>query len=757
MPGCEVIIEGVVQGVGFRPFVYRTAMKHNMKGYVRNSGNGVDIWAEGKKEDIETFLRALQDDVPPLASVNMLRAKWGEEKGQQEFQVKKSTRKGSTGSVIPPDVTLCDKCLIEILDPDNRRHLYPFTVCTDCGPRYTVIESLPYDRENTTMAPFPMCMNCEKEYMEPSDRRYRAEPTACPGCGPVYGFYEGRKKNAVDDPLRAAAEALDRGSIVAIKGVGGTHLATKVTADDALLKIRALLGRPTKPFAVMARDIKAAREIGLVGPDEKRLLTSYQRPIVVVDKGEASISDLISPGLHNIGVMLPYSGVHHVLFHYSKEPAFVMTSANIPGEPMALVKDDILGIGADYALIHNRQIRNRCDDSVIRMVAGRPTFLRRSRGWVPMPVEVDIGNDKTILALGPELDVTACLLKGDRAFLSQYVGNTTKLSTLDYLKEAVENIMELTRTDSLDAVAVDMHPGFNTVHMGGELAKRFDCQVVRVQHHHSHAASLMAEEGVEKIVCIATDGVGYGTDGLPWGGEVLVADYEDFERVGSLVPQPMAGGDMAARYPLRMAAGLMWGRYGEDEITRFLRGSDYRFKKGEVDIILKQLERGINTPMSTSTGRVLDAAAAMLGICYERTYEGEPAIMLEALAARGKDELDFKVKIRDNDSGMELDTSDLFHQAYGVIGDEKPEDIAASFQGALADGFGLMALKAAGQKGIDVVGLSGGVGANHAIVRVVRDRIEGAGMRFVVHTKVPCGDGGVSLGQAAVAARRLAK
>ena len=746
MPQYKVIISGTVQGVGFRPFIYRTAKKNNIRGYIRNSCNSVELLLEGNEEEITSFLDTVRNNSPPLSRITNIDIKPGKEKSHSDFSILKSEKHGSSDSIMPPDAAMCDACLGEVFDSRNRRHLYPFTVCTDCGPRFTMMESLPYDRENTTMSEFRMCDNCRHEYFDPADRRFRAEPVCCPDCGPLYELYRGRENTFSKNPIKDAAALLDSGKIVAVKGIGGTHLVAGTTDDAAILRMRRVLGRPMKPFAIMARNIEEARRIAFISEKEEKIVTSVERPIVIVLK-KYKISTNISPGLGNIGIMLPYSGLHHLLFHYSNEPALVMTSANVPGEPMAIDNEDILSLGAEFSLVHNRIIKNRCDDSVVKVLNNNAAFIRRSRGFVPSPVEVR-GTKKTVLSLGAELDVAACILKKDRAFLTQYIGNTTKLKTLEYLEAAVGNLMELTGTDKVDAVAVDLHPSFNTSALGKELSEKFNAPLIRCQHHFAHAASLMAESGHEKMVCIAADGVGYGNDGTPWGGEIIVAG-ESFKRAGHLLPQLMPGGDLAARYPARMAAGVLSEKYKPDELSRIFKPY---FEKNELDIIIKQIETRFNSPLTSSAGRILDAIAALLGVCTVRTYEGEPAMKLEAFAMKGKDIVDMPITIKKNDGQYVFDTTGIIETVYQARGAYPYPDIAASSQAALARGLCEMAVRTARDRNIGVIGFSGGVAYNNAITSTAGNIVEAEGFEFVMHTKVPCGDGGVSLGQAVIGA-----
>ncbi|MCX9012863.1 MAG: carbamoyltransferase HypF [Candidatus Methanoperedens sp.] len=745
----KVTIGGIVQGVGFRPFIYRTAKTNNIRGYIKNSGNSVELLLQGKDAEITEFLNVVKNNRPPLSRITNIDIKPCNDKKYNDFLILKSEKHGESDSVMPPDVAICDACSTEVFDKNNRRYLYPFTVCTDCGPRFTIIESLPYDRENTTMSEFGMCDTCKQEYFNTMDRRFRAEPVCCPDCGPLYELYNGTEKMQSKTPIKDAAFALDSGKIVAIKGIGGTHFCARTTDDDAIIRIRKILNRPYKPFAIMARNIIEAKKIAHISEKEEELLLSPQRPVVILEK-KKGLSDNISPGLNNIGIMLSYSGMHHMLFYYSKQPAFVMTSANSPGEPMAVNNEDILSLNAEFSLIHNRKIKNRCDDSVIKLAKNNVSFIRRSRGFVPFPVEVkDTG--RTVLSLGAELDVTACVLKKDKAFLTQYIGNTTKFRTLEYLESAIYNLMELVRADKIEAIAVDMHPSFNTSILGLELSKKLEVPLIKCQHHFAHAASLQAESGAERMVCITADGVGYGSDGTIWGGEIISVD-DGFERVGSLIPQLMPGGDLAARYPARMAASILSKKFDQSRLYEIF--SSY-FERDELAIILKQIEKGFNSPLTTSTGRILDSIAAMLGVCTERTYEGEPAMKLEAFAMKGRDTIDIPVLIKKKDDRYMLDTTEIIKEVYLKKDHHLFHDIAASAQNAIARGLCRMAIKSAQDKNIDVIGFSGGVAYNDAIISTVRNIAEEEGFNFITHAKVPCGDGGISLGQTMIGASEL--
>ncbi|MFQ6136228.1 MAG: carbamoyltransferase HypF [Candidatus Hydrothermarchaeales archaeon] len=749
----KIFVQGIVQGVGFRPFIYRIAKQNSLKGFVRNVGNGVEILVEGGDDKIESFLRSLKTEAPPLSRIDEIKVNYEKVERYKDFQIVKSKKSGISESIIPPDVCICDRCLKEVSRKGDRRHDYPFTVCVDCGARFTIIKDLPYDRENTTMDEFPMCKDCQGEYENPIDRRYHAEPTCCPICGPRYYLFKGEKKLNVKNPIKEAANLLEDYKIVALMGLGGTHLACKLR-DDIVSELRRRLRRLEQPFAIMARDIKTIKDIAHINEKEEYLLRSLRRPIVVLRKKKEYYQ--VSPRLDSIGIMLPYSALHHILFSYTDEPAFIMTSANIPGEPMLITQEEITASNlSDYSLVHNRRIENRTDDSVIRIVDGREAFIRRSRGYVPEPIELNFEIEKTVLALGAELNVAICISKNKRAFLSQYIGNTTKVRTIEFLEGAIKNLIGLTRCGKIDVVAVDLHPTYNTTMLGEELSEKLDADLMRIQHHHAHIASLMAENRIDEIVGIASDGIGYGLDGTFWGGEVFVSKNGEFERLGSLDIQPMPGGDLATRFPARMVAGVLYKRYEEEELKGILsRELNDGFKnEKEMDLVLKQLERNFNVAQTTSTGRILDAVSALLNNCYERTYEGEPAMKLEGLASEGEPSVDIPIKIDKSSKRYILDTTAIVDAVLLAKDEDNREDIAASAQNAVAKGLAEISIICAKKSRIEKIGMSGGVAYNDAIISTIRREVEESGFTFLSQTKAPPGDGGISLGQAILAQR----
>ena len=749
----EIRVTGIVQGVGFRPFVYRTAVRNRLRGYVRNLGDaGVDIVVEGTKDAISKFLSELRSKAPPQARIDTLKVRYRDaEQGIREFKILGSSDKVVVpGSVIPPDIAICENCMRELRDPKNRRFRYFFITCTDCGPRFTIINRLPYDRENTTMKDFLMCPECRREYEDPLDRRFHAQTVACPKCGPKV-FLTDNEGNILDveDPVSECGKLLEEGYIALVKGNGGFHIAASTLQSEPILKLRKLKSRRQKPFAVMARDVRAAKTFALIDRYEEELLTSPVRPIVLLKKREDYyLSEEISPGLHTIGVMLPYTGLHAMLFDKTCEPAFIMTSANRAGEPIVTRNEEAykkFGSIADYFLIHDREIANRCDDSVVRMHSGSLRVLRRSRGYAPEPVKLKWKAKRNVLALGVDTNTNVCVLYQDKGFISQYVGDIEKVETAEFLEEAAKYLMKITNVE-VEAVACDLHPTFNSARIAEKIAEELGAPLIKVQHHYAHIAGLAAEAGVRELIGICCDGFGYGLDGKAWGGEILYLNEDEITRLAHLQPQPMVGGDLAAKYPIRMVAGIL--RDTED-IYSWLKNRSTLLPHGEIELnlILKQLERGEFTE-TTSCGRILDAASALLDICHERTYEGEPAMKVEATAYGGRRVLKLKPQME----GHVLRTTELLEEVYVNLKNYSKRDLAFSVEEYIAEGVASLAVDLAKQHKVDYVGFSGGVAYNEHISEAIRKIVEKRGLKFVSHNSVPPGDGGVSFGQAVYAA-----
>jgi len=747
---------GIVQGVGFRPFIYRIAVKHGLAGYVRNRGDaGVEIALEGDKQNIDAFMADLVAEKPVHAHIDQIKSTPLTGPNQyRDFTIIQSAQNvEQSGSVIPPDIAICDRCLRELRDPQNPRYNYFFITCTDCGPRFTTVERLPYDRENTTMREFPLCDFCRQEYLDPLNRRFHAQTVADSTCGPiVYLTTNTGKAVEVPDPVRLAGKLLSEGKILAVKGYGGFHIAVSATLDAPLLRLRQAKHRKEKPFAIMARDVEAAKTIGEVTSAAEALLTSPQRPIVLLNKVDGyTLSPYVAPGLHNVGVMLPYTGLHYMLFDQVSDAAFVMTSANPPNQP--IVKDNgealkILGGTVDYFLFHNRRIAHRCDDSVMRLHGNRQVFLRRSRGYAPAPIRLKAKAKRCVVGLGGELNDTATVLFEDKAFITQHIGDVENVETMAFLQETTSHLWRLTNTRA-EVVACDLHPKFNTTRLAQEMAESAGLPLVQVQHHHAHAAALLAEHGLDEIVAITCDGYGYGSDGGAWGGEILycINQSTEFRRLAHLEPHLLLGGDLASRYPARLTAAMLQ-KAGINPDKWLTRNSNI-LPHGitEAQLILSQLEKGTGGPQTSSCGRVLDAISALLGICAVRSYEGEPAMKLESTALGGRDTLQLKPQI----SNDVLETSGLIRVLYENFGRVSVADLAYSAHAYLARGLAALAIEQAQAQGTKNVGFTGGAACNQILAETIRESVEAAGLKFYVHEAIPAGDGGVSFGQAIVA------
>jgi len=730
------------------------AVKNNLKGYVRNRGDaGVEILLEGEEKDIQNFMEDLRERKPPLAQIHDITiTKLAGKDEHEKFTIYKSSEEAElSGSIIPPDIALCSECLKELRDPKDPRHDYFFITCTDCGPRFTIIERLPYDRKNTTMREFPMCSFCQKEYRDPLNRRFHAQTVACPKCGPKV-YLTTRKGELIQhpDPVREAGKLLSEGSIVAIKGYGGFHVATSTTKDEPLSRLREVKHRSQKPFAIMARSLEAIKTFAGVSKKEEELLTSYMRPIVLLNKNEDYyLSGLVAPRLHNVGVMLPYTGLHYMLFDKVRDSTFVMTSANPPNQP--IIKENrealkTLGDTADYFLFHNRQIAYRCDDSVIRIRKGHSAFIRRSRGYAPAPIMLKEKAKHCVVGLGGELNNTACILLGNKAFISQHIGDVENVETKNFLEDATKHLIRLTNSN-VEAISCDLHPKFTTTRLARDLAEDNNWQLIQVQHHHAHVAGLMAEHTENEMVGVCCDGYGYGSDGEAWGGEILLCTRESsgFKRLAHLEKQPLIGGDLATRYPIRMAAGIL---HKKVDVEHWLMQNKQNLSHGEKEaqIILHQLEKSKNIIETTSCGRVLDAVASVLDVCHERTYEGEPAVKLESTAMKGRDMLKLQPIIKTNI----LDTTQMLLEIFENRNKHSKADLAQSAHMYIAKGLACLAIEKAEENKIKTIGFSGGVACNEILALSMRKIVEAGNLKFVVHKTIPPGDGGLSFGQTVV-------
>ena len=766
----EIRVVGVVQGIGFRPFIYAQATQRNLLGYVLNTGNSaVLIVVEGDKKKIIEFIESIEKDKPYLAVIDSIRTIWGTPTGKfTNFQIRISKdEQKAGGSVIPADIAVCEDCIRDMASPKSRHYQYPMTCCAICGPRYTTITNTPYDRERTTMSEFPLCKDCTTEFDSPLDRRYNAQTICCPICGPKFSLLEsGGVPVIVDDVFKETVKLLNEGAIIAVKGLGGIHLAVRASLEEPTQRLRQLRKKPNKPLAIMSKELKAIRQFAEVNQNEENLLTSWRRPIVVLDqKTPFPLSPALAPGLNTIGVMLPYSGIYLRLFEGLDDLALVMTSANPVGLPTLIhattFQEQFMKM-ADYFLTHDRTIYQRCDDSVVIPIYDQALIVRRSRGYTPEPIDTaDIG--PPILALGALEKNTGAIYHNKRIYLTQHIGDIDTIETMQFLQESLTHLQQLLRVNTFDAIACDLHPDFLTTQYGEKISDEHQVPLIRVQHHHAHLAALLADHQLkadEEIVAICCDGAGYGPDDTIWGGEILVGNAQKYQRVGHLEQQLMPGGDLAARYPLRMLIGILSRHYSQDQLYDHFKGiAKNNLPQGtsELRIALKQAYQKINAPSTSSTGRVLDSLAALFQVCYTRTYEGEPAIRFESFANTGSANSKIKLQVpKKRQSNLTiLDTSSFIKQIMDLQSDFKTPDLAYAAHRVLGYALADIAIQAAQKQGISKIGFSGGVAYNKILTRTIRTTIEDQGLTFLIHNKVPPGDAGTSVGQALVARSRI--
>lgn len=766
------MVRGTVQGVGFRPFVYNLAKRLGLKGYVNNTSWGVIIEAEGVK--LDGFVESLRKDVPPLARIASLAAEELPFHGYNDFVIVGSSDSGSF-THISPDVSICDDCLRELFDPSDRRYLHPFINCTNCGPRYSITRKVPYDRPNTTMSVFEMCPACEREYNNPADRRFHAQPNACPECGPKLSLSLQSSAFSVADnanPVQACLELLQQGAIVAVKGLGGFHLACDAHNEGAVARLRERKRKSNKPFALMAPDVNTIREYCEVSGTEEKTLSDRRRPIVLLKKKKNLLPEAISPNNKHIGFMLPYTPLHYLLFSCPlttestlstrRFDALVMTSGNLSEEPIVVDNEDALhrlAVLADAFLMHDRDIFMRVDDSVVKVRNSSPVFVRRSRGYVPEPVGLpDDGPD--VLACGADLKNTFAITKGDTAIVGQHIGDMENIETLNFFRESMENLKQVYRAEAI-AVAYDLHPGY----MSAEWARRYlserrALKAFGIQHHYSHIASVMAEKGrKDRIIGVALDGTGYGTDGNIWGAEFLVCDLFGFIREGHFRYIPLPGGERAVREGWRTAVGYLAAASSDSDIATMwerleVTGISERYGRKNVGDILNILNKREFSPLSSGAGRLFDAVSALLGVCGVNTFEGEAAIALENLVVEGVSEtydflileggplrLDFSLMINGIIRDMEMKTGK------GIISSKFHNTVVKAVIGVVE--------RTARKYGLVTVALSGGVFQNDYLFRQTVKGLSSSGLEVIYNEQVPCNDGGISLGQAYIARERL--
>jgi hydrogenase maturation protein HypF len=730
-------VEGVVQGVGFRPYVYRLAQEEGLAGYVLNDERGVLLDVEGAADAVERFVARLPAEAPPLASIESVAWTPLPPTGEHGFRILESAHGGEPDAPVTADAATCADCLAELFDPADRRHRYPFVNCTNCGPRFTIVRGVPYDRPLTTMAVFQMCAACRAEYHDPADRRFHAQPNACPACGPTVCLGEATGDHA----LRLAAAALLNGAIVAVKGLGGYHLACRADDEAAVARLRARKHREDRPFALMAPDVEAARALVELGEPEAALLLGRERPIVLAPRRpDAPVASAVAPRSAELGVMLPYTPLHHLLAA-DTAATLVMTSGNVSDEPIAYLDDDarerLAGI-ADHVLLHDRPIHTRTDDSVVRAVEGRPIVLRRSRGHVPAALALPLAAPE-LLACGAELKSTFCVAKGPRAWVGHHIGDLRNEETLRSFTEGIAHFEELFAV-APRVVAHDLHPDYLSTTYA---LAREGVEHVGVQHHHAHLAAVLAEHGEQgPAIGAVYDGTGYGTDGTVWGGELLAGGLDGFERAGHLWPVRLPGGDRAVRQPWRMACAWLAEATGAEPAP--LPGIEPRAWHAVAELA----RTGLAAPVTTSMGRLFDAVAALCGVRAEVTYEGQAAVELEAMsdrAERGAYPLDVADGVLDARPTILAVAADV---AAGVA----PPVVAARFHRAVARATARACAQAAAVHGPDAVVLAGGVWQNRLLLELTLPLLRDRGLRVLVPERLPPNDGAISYGQAAIAA-----
>jgi len=763
----RIRVRGIVQGVGFRPTVYRLAVERGLGGWVLNDAEGVLVELEGPPSAIDAFLAELTGHPPPLAEITAVESEDVEPQGGTAFAIAPSAG-GERAALVSPDMAVCGDCLRELMDPADRRFRYPFINCTNCGPRYSIIRDIPYDRPSTTMQHFTMCPRCQAEYDDPADRRFHAQPNACPACGPHLALHDAEGQPvACDDPIAAVREALLAGRIVAVKGLTGFHLACDARSDEAVRSLRRRKGRDRKAFAMMAASVEAVARRARVSDAGRALLEAIQRPIVLLPKrAEGDLSSLVAPKSPYVGFMLPYAPLHYLLFE-DDFPPMVMTSGNLSEEPICRDDDEAVrrlsGI-ADLYLLHNRPIHTVCDDSVTVVQRGRPLMLRRGRGYAPRPLRLPVAAPEPILAVGPELKNCVCLVRGREAFVSQHIGDLKNALAAGYFEATIEKLERLLEVTPA-AIVHDLHPAYLSTRYARRRASAAGVPLIGVQHHHAHVAGVMAECGLDgEVLGLSMDGTGYGTDGTVWGGEILRASATEFTRLGHLAYVPLPGGDAAIEHPVRTAWALLLAAYGAEDAQRHRVGHLAQTGGQDRALWTDMMARGVHAPRACGLGRLFDAVSVLSGVCAENTYEGRAAMELEAAAADAPDDapayafaiLDPPDDDPDGAEGWVIDSSALIR---GVVADVEAgagaDAVSARFHATVAQMLLAAARRARDETGLVRLALSGGCFANDRLVRALVPALESDGFRVYGHRDVPPGDGGVALGQAYVAAARL--
>lgn len=757
-------INGIVQGVGFRPFVYNLARSCHINGWVNNFPGGVHIDAEGTEESMKSFIRRLKEEAPPLSFIDTFHVESAAPLGYSDFEIKESSSESAHEAYISGDVSVCEDCLEEMNNPYNRRYRYPFINCTNCGPRFTITTGIPYDRINTTMSTFQMCEECAKEYHNPSDRRFHAQPVACSKCGPSLSLLDSRgNRISQDNEIEKSIKFLKEGRIIAVKGLGGYYLACDAKNGKAVRELRKRKNRDGKPFALMAKNIEVVSKYCFVNKKESEILQSIKKPIVLLDRKSGSdlAGDYISPDNDKIGIMLPYTPLHHLLFTGNME-LLVMTSGNRSGEPIYYKDQEAIhGLGgiADYCLVNNRDIYIRTDDSVTSIFRDKECLIRRSRGYVPFPIDISstlqaleypLGRIPSILACGGELKNTFCLTKGSKAFISHHIGDLENIETLMSFETGIEHFKRIFSVVP-EAVVFDKHPDYLSTKFADSLV---GITRIPIQHHHAHIASCMAENNVAgKVIGVAFDGTGYGDDGQIWGGEFFVGDYSTFKRQAYFEYVPLPGGEIGIKEPWRMAMSYLVQIYGEDLIPYKLPFLN-QIGTDRINIVIQQIIKRINTPLTSSVGRLFDAVSSLIGLCNVIEYEGQAAIRLEKIASIENDYL-YPYEIIQRTPGYQI----RVHQLITAIVEDlfkgrEISRISGAFHRTVSSIILDVCQLLREKFNINQVVLSGGVFQNRLLLGLISDNLGKKGYRVYAHSKVPTNDGGISLGQAVIALRK---
>ena len=749
----RITIQGIVQGVGFRPFIHKLVKKNNLSGWILNSNQGVEMEIEGEESSCKNFLPELKKNLPPLAYIEDIKIEQLPYLGFSKFVIKKSNSNHEHPVIlIPPDISVCEDCLRELNHPTDRRYHYPFINCTNCGPRFTIIEDMPYDRDKTTMRDFIMCPDCFREYHDLENRRYHAQPNACPKCGPEVTLYEGNQKIDTQNPIYEVRKKLAKGGIGLVKGLGGFHLTCDAQNQEAVNRIREIKKRDKKPLAVMVENVAKVKTFCYLSPFAQKILESKEKPIVLLKKKKCSnLSPDIAPGNAYLGVMLPYTPLHFLLLQES-DLVLVMTSANFSEEPIIIQNEEAFQKFAsqvDFLLIHNRRIHNRCDDSVLKIANHHSIFIRRSRGYAPFPI-ILAEKSKSVLALGAEEKNTVCLTRDYYAFPSQHLGDLKNRDSFKAYREAIARLCRMFQFEP-EIVSCDLHPDYLSTSYAEELSEEKGLPLVKVQHHHAHIASCMAENHItEKVIGVAFDGTGFGEDGAIWGGEFLITEISSYQRIAYLEYQAMPGGEQVIHQPWRMAYSYLYSLY-DQKINSVYPTLTKRWAPQDLHLLKQMIDRKINSPLTSSCGRLFDAVASLIGLRDEVDFEGQAAMELEGFC-QPEYQGHYSYHIETETTGWVVNIQEMFRQIiFDLEKKVPPTKIATQFHNTVADLILSVCVKIRDRFNLNLVLLSGGVFQNSFLLEQTIKLLKKKDFKVVIHKNLPPNDAGLSLGQAVVA------